>query len=97
VEKLYGPLLQGKDASRIEDLWQVMYTNGYWRNGALMNTAMGTIDMALWDIKGKEAGMPVYQLLDVFPFSPPFVKRSEGFTSSRRLGVERITWEDCAR
>ena len=63
IESMLGPKLKGRDASQIEDIWQTFYTSGYWRNGAITNTALGGIDMALWDIKGKEAGMPIYQLL----------------------------------
>ena len=63
IEESISPRLLGRDADRIEDIWQSIYTSAYWRNGALYNTALAGIDMALWDIKGKQAGMPVYQLL----------------------------------
>ncbi len=63
IDKVIAPRLIGRDASEIEDIWQSVYAAAYWRNGSILNTALGAIDMALWDIKGKEAGMPVYQLL----------------------------------
>jgi mannonate dehydratase len=58
-----APLLPGRDPHRIEDTWQYLYRGAYWRRGPVTMAAIGAVDMALWDIKGKVAGLPVYQLL----------------------------------
>jgi mannonate dehydratase len=57
------PLLIGRDPARIEDTWQYLYQGAYWRRGPVTMSAIAAVDTALWDIKGKVAGLPVYQLL----------------------------------
>jgi len=57
------PCLIGRDAHQIGDIWNYLYKGAYWRRGPVTMTAIAAVDMALWDIKGKVAGLPVYQLL----------------------------------
>jgi mannonate dehydratase len=62
VERYLKPFLLGKTTDRIEDIWQSCYDSSYWKNGPVLNNALSGIDQALWDIKGRQAGMPVYQV-----------------------------------
>lgn len=55
--------LVGKDPHRIEEIWHSVYRDAYWRGGAVLMSALSAVEMALWDIKGKDLGVPVYQLL----------------------------------
>jgi len=57
------PLLIGRDPARIEDTWQFLYRSAYWRRGPVTMAAVAAVDVALWDIKAKVAGLPLYQLL----------------------------------
>ncbi len=57
------PALIGRDPAQIEDIWQYLYRGAYWRRGPVTMSAIAAVDTALWDIKGKVAQLPVYQLL----------------------------------
>jgi mannonate dehydratase len=63
IDRYLRPFVLGKDPLKIEDIWQSSFVSSYWRNGPVLGNALSGVDMALWDILGKRAGLPVFQLL----------------------------------
>ena len=94
VEQYLRPFLIGRDPNDIEDIWQASFVSSYWRSGPVLNNAMSGVDEALWDLKGKRAGMPVYELLGgrCRMAAPVYTHASGGDINELEESVGRL-WE----
>ena len=97
IEHSLGPRLIGREAANVEDIWQSSYTSSYWRNGAVLNTALGGIDMALW-LAGQIAGDEIAREVQLYVEYDPQPPYDSGSTSKAEPAtVARLRAEAAAR